>query len=100
MRTSKDTLRSISKRGFVTAYAVIRVDETDNQLPEVQERFGVIAPGPSHVKVKEIVLSAEEARNEVARLNSLNASNGCRYYWQSTHLYGDLGSDGRRVSNT
>jgi hypothetical protein len=59
---------------------------------------GVTVPtaGPANVIVKEVVMTAEEARREVIRLNALNAQGGCRYYWQATHVFIDGGSHGSR----
>lgn len=51
-------------------------------------------PGPIDVTVKEVVLSVDEAKREVERLNRLNESKGCRYYWQSTRVFLDGGSFG------
>lgn len=50
--------------------------------------------GPTNVTVKEIVMTAEEAQREVMRLNRLNASKGCWYYWQATHIFLDGTSHG------
>jgi hypothetical protein len=83
---------------YVTGYAVIRVDgpvDHPSRVPEY-ERDGELlpAPGPSHVTVKEVVMTAEEARREVVRLNRLNADKGCCYYWQATHVFLDGASHG------
>jgi hypothetical protein len=84
---------------YIVAYVVIRVEEGPLDQPaRIHEHESndeiVPAPGPSNVKIKEIVMSAEEARNEVRRLNQLNAEKGCTYYWQSTHLFIEGGSHG------
>jgi hypothetical protein len=55
------------------------------------------APGPGNVTVKEIVFDADEARNEVIRLNNLNKDKNCRYYWQTTHVFLDGGSHGSKM---
>ena len=57
-------------------YAVVRID---NYLTAELE---------NNITIKEIVWSLEEAEAEVARLHELNASKGCRYFWQSTRLIG------------
>ena len=81
---------------YITAYAVIRVGagppDSDSRPHEL---CGILTAGPANVSVKEIVMSAEEARNEVVRLNELNAGKGCTYYWQSTHVFLNGGSHGR-----
>jgi hypothetical protein len=84
----------VSGLRYVTAYAVIRVDQTNYPDAGSQEYEGILVAGPSHIRVKEIVLSADEARAEVVRLNALNAEKGCAYYWQSTHLFINGGSHG------
>ena len=38
--------------------------------------------------VKEIVRDLEIAQAEVERLNRLNGHKNCRYYWQTTRLFG------------
>jgi hypothetical protein len=86
--------------GYVTGYAVIRVDDGPWDHPASVREWaaadGATFPtaGPSNVTVKEVVMTAEEARREVVRLNSLNAQKGCQYYWQSTHIFLDGGSHG------
>lgn len=63
-------------------YAVVRIDEN---LSETLENC---------ITIKEIVWSIEEAESEVARLNELNQSKGCRYFWQHTRLIDeDAGSE-------
>lgn len=88
---------------YIQAYAVLRVDgetaDSDARVAE-WEIDGEIQPtaGPANVTVKQIVMSAQEARNEVVRLNQLNAAKGCKYYWQATHVFlngGSHGSQGR-----
>ncbi len=68
-------------------YAVVRVDDYPSGTLE------------SCITIKEIVWSLEEAETEVARLNELNRSKGCRYFWQSTRLIdADSGNEGRESS--
>ena len=55
-------------------YAVVRIDEN---LSETLENC---------ITIKEIVWTIEEAESEVARLNELNRSKGCRYFWQHTRM--------------
>ena len=77
------------------AYAIVRLDWSarpsdfayDGSSPDV-------SPGPVGVTVKEVVLDLGEAEREVERLNRLNASKGCRYFWQHTRLFADGGSVG------
>lgn len=84
---------------YIEVYAVIRVDgdtiDSDARV-SVWEIDGKVQPtaGPANVKVKQIVMTAQEARDEVIRLSRLNASKGCKYYWQSTHLFPNGGSHG------
>ncbi len=87
---------SVSKPQYITAYAVIRVDGTADSDARIKEYQGVLMAGPSHVSVKEIVMSADEARSEVVRLTALNEGKGCAYYWQATHLFLEGGSHGSR----
>jgi hypothetical protein len=90
---------------YITGYAVIRVDEGPVDVPcRVPEIVvdGVALPtaGPLNVQVKEIVMSEDEARSEVMRLNVLNGENGCAYYWQTTHIFIDGGSHGSNAAST
>lgn len=83
-------------------YAVIRID--NYEITSHVEQYTVDgesfpAPGPVNVNVKEAVFDAGEARNEVMRLNRLNKDRGCRYYWQSTHVFVDGGSHGSNFAN-
>ncbi|HYU98610.1 MAG TPA: hypothetical protein VE977_07270 [Pyrinomonadaceae bacterium] len=55
-------------------YAIVRIDDYSTGALE------------DNITVKEIVWSLEEAEAEVARLNELNDSKGCRYFWRSTRL--------------
>lgn len=83
---------------YIKAYAVLRVDHY--LAPAAPWEYkGVLAAGPGNVKVKEVLMDAEEARREVVRLNQLNAEKDCTYYWQSCRLYLDGGSDGSRSSD-
>ena len=58
-------------------FAIVRIDE----------EYSAVAL-ENRITVKEIVWSLEEAEAEVARLNELNGSKGCRYFWQTTRLIG------------
>ena len=85
---------------YIQAYAVLRVDgpvDCEARITE-WEIDGEMQPtaGPSNVTVKQIIMSAQEARNEVMRLNRVNAEKGCKYYWQSTHLFMNGGSHGTK----
>ena len=94
------------KPRYLAGYAVLRIDDGPLDHPSSVREFmldGVPmpAPGPSNVSVKEVVTTAEEARREVMRLNTLNAGKGCRYFWQATHIFldgGSHGSEGRAAS--
>lgn len=76
----------------VDAYAIVRVDLDQTRQDTTSVDDGL--PGPVDVAVKEVVLSIDEAKREVERLNRLNGSKGCRYYWQSTRVFLDGGSFG------
>jgi hypothetical protein len=66
-------------------FAIVRIDEG----------YSAVAL-ENRITVKEIVWSLEEAEAEVARLNELNGSKGCRYFWQTTRLIGTAQpADGR-----
>ena len=56
--------------------------------------------GPANVTVKQIVMTAQEARDEVVRLNQLNGAKGCKYYWQATNLFLNGGSHGSKGRTT
>jgi hypothetical protein len=55
-------------------YAVVRIDDYPSGTLE------------NNITIKEIVWSLAAAEAEVARLNELNRSKGCKYFWQSTRL--------------
>ena len=87
------------KRDYLAAFAVIRIDPGPLDFPSLVTEFciddvNVPTAGPWNVKVKEVVLTAEEARSEVMRLNALNAGKGCRYFYQATHVFLNGGSHG------
>ena len=89
---------------YIQGFAVVRVDESSvkNELTDTEFVVdGKVMPcaGPPGVTVKEVVTTAEEARREVDRLNRLNADKGCKYYWQSTHVFPDGGSHGESDVN-
>lgn len=87
-----------NKQPYIQAYAVIRIDWNllGDKTVWTFERDGKTIPtaGPCGITVKEIVLTAELAQNEVLRLNKLNGDNDCTYYWQTTHLFNQGGSHG------
>jgi hypothetical protein len=88
-----------TKPGYLTGYAVIRVDDGPLDHPSRVREWSVggvpfLTAGPSNVSVKEVVMSVEEAQHEVLRLNELNAAKGCTYYWQPPHIFLDGGSHG------
>jgi hypothetical protein len=60
-------------------YAIIRVDEFYDQSTTIENK----------ITVKEVVHSLDEAKAEVARLNTLNESKGAKYFWQTTRLIED-----------
>lgn len=80
------------------AFAIVRLDRLDHRPVDFeQEGSGPdIGSGPVDVTVKEVVLGLAAAKREVERLNGLNESKGCRYFWQSTRLFDDGGSFGAR----
>jgi len=78
------------------AYAIVRLDRLNHRPADFEEEgagpnIGVGAVG---VTIKEVVLDLAEAKSEVDRLNRLNESKGCRYFWQGTRLFDDGGSFG------
>lgn len=92
------------KPHYLTGYAVLRIDDGPIDHPSSVREFmldGVAmpAPGPANVSVKEVVTTAEEARREVVRLNTLHAGKGCHYFWQATHIFLEGGSHGSAVLN-
>jgi hypothetical protein len=84
--------------GFETAYAIVRIDKAvAYESPFALEASGPHIPaGDFRIKIKEVVLTIEEAQNEVGRLNKENKEKGCKYFWQSTHLFLDNGSHGSK----
>jgi hypothetical protein len=62
------------RKNNIPVYAVIRIDDYPSGTLE------------NCITIKEIVWSVEEAEAEVVRLNELNRSKGCRYFWQYTRL--------------
>jgi hypothetical protein len=76
---------------YMQVYAVVRtndgpLDDTGRVRESTIDGVEGPAPGPSQVSVKEVVITIEEARREVVRLNAFIAGKGCTYYWQTTHL--------------
>lgn len=57
-------------------YAIVRIDEFDDSSVTLEDM----------ITVKEVVWSIEKAEAEVSRLNELNESKRCRYFWQTTRL--------------
>jgi hypothetical protein len=77
------------------AYAIVRLDWSEWAQDFAHEGSGpAIGLGPVDVTIKEVVLDLGEAEREVERLNRLNESKGCRYFWQGTRLFTDGGSFG------
>jgi len=60
-------------------YAIVRIDQFHDSSVPLERR----------VTVKEVVWTIEEAEAEVARLDELNGSKGCKYFWQTTRLIGN-----------
>lgn len=56
-------------------FAVIRWDGQDGDPEE-------------RITITKILHSEDEARSEMERLNALNRSKGCRYFYQVTRLVG------------
>lgn len=88
-----------TKSGYLTGYAVVRVDDGPSDAPSSVRQWAVqgapfLSAGPSNVTIKEVVMTVEEAQREVMRLNALNDGKGCQNYWQSTHIFLDGGSHG------
>jgi len=62
------------KRTAKHVFAIVRVDEF--QSADV--------PWGNRITVKEIVMTEQEARREVERLNGINKQKGGVYFWQVT----------------
>jgi hypothetical protein len=78
----------MSEQSALSVYAVIRLETRLDDLQALEGNSN--APqASSTVTIKKVVASAEVARQEVNRLNDLNRSENCRYYWQHTRLYPD-----------
>ena len=56
-------------------FAVIRIDMFQEEAP-LEEK----------ITITKIVLTQEAAEQEVKRLNALNGSKGCLYFWQITRM--------------
>jgi hypothetical protein len=88
---------------YIQGYAVVRVDHNLPLDPPLQLSLAgedpITTSGPSNMTVKQVVMSAEEARQEVDRLNKLNADKNCAYYWQSTHIFLEGGSHGSKTGS-
>jgi len=87
------------KPRYLQAYAVVRIndgplDDTGRVRESTIDGVEGPAPGPLNVSVKEVVMTIEEARREVVRLNVPNTGKGCTYYWQTTHIFLNGGSHG------
>lgn len=65
------------------AYAVVRLDLYHEPLT----RDVIRAEPDTFVTVREVVPTLEEAKQEAARLNELNAKKGIFYFWQGTRFY-------------
>ncbi len=62
-----------AQREITQVFAVIRIDR--DRLTE------------DALTIKEILPTAEQAREEVERLNALNKRRGARYFWQATRYF-------------
>jgi hypothetical protein len=67
------------------AYAVVRLDLYHEPLTVDAIR----AEPDIFVTVREVVPTLEEAKQEAARLNDLNAEKGAFYFWQGTRFFPD-----------
>lgn len=83
------------RTAHTSAFAVVRVDHHPGLGP-LEDADPPVPHGGEHVfTVKEVVMSAEEAIREVARLNALCSDRtSTRYFWSGTHLFRDGGSFG------
>jgi hypothetical protein len=89
-----------AKTKWKTVYAVVRRDwhpghvfDPDSSSPPQ------ICGGEYSYAVKEVVLTAELAQQEVDRLNLINTDKNCRYFWEGTHFFPDGGSHGSEVAS-
>ena len=74
--------------GYEHVYAVLRVDVFHDPAIPIEHK----------VTVKEVVRSANLAECEVRRLNEVNATKGCHYFWQQTRLFPPRESQGSEES--
>lgn len=82
------------KTAWTRSYAVVRVEHGMGSS-DPSDSGPDIAAGGADITVKEVVLTLEEAKREVARLNAIiRKSDNTKYYWQGTHLFLDGGSHG------
>ena len=58
------------------AFAILRDDEFQGSTVPIENR----------VTVKCVVWTLADAQQQVERLNHLNSSKGCRYFWQATRV--------------
>ena len=58
-------------------YAIVRLDDLMAEVVVSEEMVAVV----------KVVRSHEQAVQETARLNDLNAEKGVRYLWRATRLY-------------
>ncbi len=72
---------SLPEQPVTHVYAIVRVDDY----------LGTDVPIERRITVKEVVGTATEACDEVARLNRLRADGGVRYFSQVTRLVGGAG---------
>lgn len=63
-------------KGCKQIYAIVRIDEFISIEVDLSDR----------ITIKKIVLTEEIACREVERLNNINKSKGCLYFWQITRI--------------
>jgi hypothetical protein len=81
-RSNSKGEKAIVRKPTKAVYAVIRLDSWLDSSTQ-----GGDTPRSSiEVTVKEILSSRAEAEAEVERLNRINSSKGCRYFWQQTRF--------------
>lgn len=78
-------------------YVVYRVDafQLENvlerlenyQAAEQASRWRGDDPWDVLIKIKEVFHDADQAEEEVRRLNELNGEKNCRYFWQGARIY-------------
>lgn len=76
-------------RGYLPAFAVIRIERDLIRAPESDDEFEVLCDG--WINVVRVLWSRDRALAEAERLNSLNNDEGSFYYVQHTRVQESAG---------